>query len=182
LSRLAKNGRGSLRTRFFPPVRSIKAYTDTLVHQMESEDVAVIALRFVSGALGTISATTGAYGGVTTRIEICGNQGSAIIENDQLRYLHLERTEQEAVGAYGAEETRSSQAASGEEWPMIPQLSVPTPTRCKSPICCVPSAKMGRRWSTGMPRVILSKLFWEPMKQLGLVRRPFSHDSFFCIR
>lgn len=88
------------------PVRSIKAYTDTLVHQMESEDVAVVALRFVNGALGTISATTGAYPGVTTRILICGNQGSAIIENDHLRYLHLDRNEQEAAGAYGRSESQ----------------------------------------------------------------------------
>ncbi|HEX7737598.1 MAG TPA: Gfo/Idh/MocA family oxidoreductase [Ktedonobacteraceae bacterium] len=86
---------------FMGPVKSIRAYTDTLVHQMESEDVAAVALRFASGALGTISATTGAYPGVTTRIEICGNQGSAIIENDQMRYLHLARDEKEAVGAYG---------------------------------------------------------------------------------
>jgi predicted dehydrogenase len=68
---------------------------------MESEDVATAALRFASGALGTISATTGAYPGVTTRIEICGNQGSAIIENDRLRYLHLARDEKEAAGDYG---------------------------------------------------------------------------------
>lgn len=86
---------------FMGPVRSLKAYTDTLVHHMESEDVAVVTLRFASGALGTISATTGAYPGVTTRIEICGNQGSAIIEDEQLRYLHLVRDEREAVGAYG---------------------------------------------------------------------------------
>lgn len=86
---------------FMGPVKSIKAYTDTLVHEMESEDVAVIVLRFVNGALGTISATTGAYPGVTTQISICGNQGSAIIENDQLRYLQLSRDAQEDAGAYG---------------------------------------------------------------------------------
>jgi hypothetical protein len=31
--------------------------------------------------------TTGAYPEVTTRVEIYGNHGSAIIENDQLRFL-----------------------------------------------------------------------------------------------
>ncbi|BCL81482.1 oxidoreductase [Ktedonobacteria bacterium brp13] len=82
-------------------VKTIKAYTDTLVHDMETEDVAVAVLRFESGALGTISATTGAYPGVTTRIEVYGNQGSAIIEADKLGYLHLARDEQEAAGAYG---------------------------------------------------------------------------------
>ncbi|HVU70673.1 MAG TPA: Gfo/Idh/MocA family oxidoreductase [Ktedonobacteraceae bacterium] len=86
---------------FMGPVKSIRAYMDTLVHRMESEDVATAALRFASGALGTISATTGAYPGVTTRIEICGNQGSAILENDRMRYLHLARDEKEAAGDYG---------------------------------------------------------------------------------
>ena len=83
------------------PVKSVVAYTDTLAHRMETEDVAVAALRFASGALGVIAATTGAYPGVTTRIEVFGNQGSAIIENDELAFLHLARDEKEATGDYG---------------------------------------------------------------------------------
>jgi predicted dehydrogenase len=84
------------------PVRSVFAYTDTLAHRMETEDVAVAVLRFVNGAVGTIAATTGAYPGVTTRIEIFGDMGSAIIENDSLSYLHLAREDQEEVSDYGA--------------------------------------------------------------------------------
>jgi predicted dehydrogenase len=83
-------------------VQSLYAYTDRLAHRMETEDVAVAVLRFKNGALGTIAATTGAYPGVTTRIEIFGDKGSALIENDNLAYLHLARTETEQVGAYGA--------------------------------------------------------------------------------
>jgi predicted dehydrogenase len=83
------------------PVKSVYGYTDTLVHRMETEDVAVAILRFTSGALGTIAATTGAYPGVTTRIEIFGDQGSAVIENDRLSYLHLSRDDQETISAYG---------------------------------------------------------------------------------
>ncbi|MFL5701789.1 MAG: Gfo/Idh/MocA family oxidoreductase, partial [Ktedonobacteraceae bacterium] len=49
-----------------------------------------------------IAATTGAYPGVTTRIEIFGDKGSAIIENDSLSYLRLAREEQEEVSDYGA--------------------------------------------------------------------------------
>ena len=84
------------------PVKSIYASTDTLVHHMETEDVAVAGLRFVNGALGTIAATTGAYPGVTTRIEIFGDKGSVVIEDDHLSYLHLARDDQEEIGAYGA--------------------------------------------------------------------------------
>jgi UDP-N-acetyl-2-amino-2-deoxyglucuronate dehydrogenase len=83
------------------PVRGIKAYTDTLAHTMETEDVAVAVVRFANGACGVIAATTGAYPGVTTRIEIFGDGGSAIIENDQLAYLHLRRDDAVEAGAYG---------------------------------------------------------------------------------
>jgi UDP-N-acetyl-2-amino-2-deoxyglucuronate dehydrogenase len=87
---------------FMGPVKSIYAYTDTLAHRMETEDVAVAVLRFTNGALGTIAATTGAYPGVTTRIEVFGDRGSAVIENDDLSYLHLARDDSEEAGAYGA--------------------------------------------------------------------------------
>lgn len=82
-------------------VASVYAYTDTLAHQMETEDVASAVLRFANGALGVIAATTGAYPGVTTRIEIYGDQGSAVIEDDALGYLYLKRGEQKAAGDYG---------------------------------------------------------------------------------
>jgi UDP-N-acetyl-2-amino-2-deoxyglucuronate dehydrogenase len=82
-------------------VKSIQAYTDTLVHTMETEDAAVAILRFENGALGTIAATTGAYPGVTTRIEIFGDKGSGIIEDDLLRYLHLASDDAEEAGPYG---------------------------------------------------------------------------------
>jgi predicted dehydrogenase len=83
------------------PVRSVFGYTDTLAHRMETEDVAVAVLRFANGALGTVAATTGAYPGVTTRVEIFGDKGSAVIENDSLAYLHLERDDKESISPYG---------------------------------------------------------------------------------
>src|SRR5579885_1886337 len=86
------------------PVKSIAAYTDTLVHRMETEDVAVAVLRFANGALGTISGTTGAYPGTSARVEIYGDKGSALIENDKLVYLRVAKDEQETAGMYGASE------------------------------------------------------------------------------
>jgi UDP-N-acetyl-2-amino-2-deoxyglucuronate dehydrogenase len=96
------------------PVKSVYAYTDTLVHRMETEDVAVAVLRFANGALGTIAATTGAYPGTGTRIEVYGDKGSAVIEDDRLSYLHLARDDREEVGPYGAgREQRASTAPAG---------------------------------------------------------------------
>ena len=94
------------------PVQSIYAYTDTLAHRMETEDVAVAVLRFTNGALGTIVATTGAYPGIATRLELCGDKGSAVIEDDTLAYLHLARNDTEAVGAYGVNAPSSTLAKS----------------------------------------------------------------------
>lgn len=79
-------------------VKSVVAYTDTLVHTMPTEDVAVAVLRFESGALGTIAATTGAYPGVITRVEVFGDTGSAVIENDRLALVRLKDEEAEAAG------------------------------------------------------------------------------------
>jgi UDP-N-acetyl-2-amino-2-deoxyglucuronate dehydrogenase len=97
------------------PVRSVFAYTDTLVHRMETEDVGVAVLRFANGALGTIAATTGAYPGVSTRIEIYGDKGSAVIEDDHLSYLHLARDDREEVGPYGVGPGKRAQRTENAE-------------------------------------------------------------------
>jgi len=97
------------------PVRTVYAYTDTLAHRMETEDVAVAVLRFTSGALGTIAATTGAYPGVTTRIDVFGDKGSAVIEDDRMGYLHLARDDSGEVGAYGMGAKDRAQAAPAPE-------------------------------------------------------------------
>lgn len=96
------------------PVRSVTAYTDTLAHRMETEDVAAAVLRFASGALGTITATTAAYPGVTTRIEILGDGGSAVIEADSLAYLHLRRDDVGEAGPYGSAPTHTSAPGDGQ--------------------------------------------------------------------
>jgi predicted dehydrogenase len=96
------------------PVHSVSAYTDTLVHRMETEDAAVAVLRFSNGALGTLAATTGAYPGAATRIEIYGDRGSAAIENDRLKWLHLARDDREPVGPYGLNISESSEQAEAE--------------------------------------------------------------------
>lgn len=62
------------------PVESVFAYTATLAHEMEAEDAGVAVLRFASGSLGSIEASTLVYptdleGSVT----ILGERGSAKI-------------------------------------------------------------------------------------------------------
>ena len=66
-------------------VASVQALTATLAHErIEVEDVAVAALRFNNGALGTIEATTAAFPGLQKRTEIHGDRGSARVEQDDI--------------------------------------------------------------------------------------------------
>jgi predicted dehydrogenase len=60
------------------------AWTTQRVHRIESEDTCVAALRFGSGAFGTIEGTTAAWPGWSRRIELCGEQGSVILEDDDI--------------------------------------------------------------------------------------------------
>jgi predicted dehydrogenase len=51
---------------------------------IQAEDTVAASLRFPSGALGTIEASTALWPGWQRRIEICGEHGSARLEDDQL--------------------------------------------------------------------------------------------------
>lgn len=65
------------------------AYTDLLAHQgIEVEDVAVGVVRFESGALGVIHGSTAAFPGLSARLQVHGDRGSAVIDNDELVYIH----------------------------------------------------------------------------------------------
>jgi predicted dehydrogenase len=108
-------------------VDRVFAYTDTLTHEMETEDVAAAALHFRNGALGTIAATTGAYPGVITRVEIFGDAGTAVIENDRLALLHLRRDDDVEVGAYGGVASPTDPAAGAARDPS----AVPTATHAE---------------------------------------------------
>jgi predicted dehydrogenase len=66
------------------PVESICGYAETLTHDIEAEDTASAALRFASGALGTIQGTTSAHRDSPLRIEIRGTERSATLEGSRL--------------------------------------------------------------------------------------------------
>jgi UDP-N-acetyl-2-amino-2-deoxyglucuronate dehydrogenase len=68
------------------PVVEITAQADMLAHKrIEVEDIVVATLRFKNGALGVIEATTAAYPGMLKRIEIHGTQGSAVLEEEDIK-------------------------------------------------------------------------------------------------
>jgi predicted dehydrogenase len=89
------------------------AYTGTLAHErIEVEDVAVGVVRFESGALGVLHATTAAYPGLSARLQVHGDQGSLIIDNDRLSFIHVTPSEGGAEEkAYGDPNAAINQVA-----------------------------------------------------------------------
>lgn len=68
------------------PVVEIQAQTAMLAHKrIEVEDVATATLRFANGALGVIEASTAVYPGYLKRIELHGDQGTAVLEEEDLK-------------------------------------------------------------------------------------------------
>lgn len=65
-------------------VKSVFAFCKTLRHNIEVEDTAVAAVEFKSGAIGVIEATTSILPGYPRQIEICGSEGSVILEEDAI--------------------------------------------------------------------------------------------------
>jgi UDP-N-acetyl-2-amino-2-deoxyglucuronate dehydrogenase len=66
-------------------VDEVKAFTATRAHPgLEVEDVAVAALRFRSGAVGVVEASTASWPGDKLRIEISGSEGSVVLEDEAI--------------------------------------------------------------------------------------------------
>ncbi len=67
------------------PVTHICGFTAMLAHErIEVEDTAVACLRFANGALGVIQATTSVHPGLPKTIAIHGDQGTAVIEQEDI--------------------------------------------------------------------------------------------------
>ena len=64
------------------PVRQVSAYASSRIHpKIEVEDTLSCSLVFENGAYGTIVGTTAMYPGLAVRIEIGGENGSAVSES-----------------------------------------------------------------------------------------------------
>jgi predicted dehydrogenase len=74
--------------------REVSAYTGLLAHTgIEVEDTAAAAVSFESGAVAVLHATTSAFPGLGTRLQVMGSRGSAVIDNDELSYFHADGDE-----------------------------------------------------------------------------------------
>lgn len=65
----------------------VKAEIATLAHErIAVEDTAVATLRFGGGALGVVEGATSTYPGWNKRVEISGDKGSVILEDDNIKF------------------------------------------------------------------------------------------------
>jgi len=65
-------------------VASVQAYTGVLAHaQIEVEDTCVAAVKYESGALGVIQATTSIHPDFQQRIELHGTEGTIVLEGTE---------------------------------------------------------------------------------------------------
>src|SRR5207248_2905391 len=63
----------------------VSAFKATLAHErIEVEDTAVACVRFASGALGVIQATTSVWPGLPKTIAVHGDRGSVVVEQEDV--------------------------------------------------------------------------------------------------
>lgn len=78
---------------------------------IEAEDTACAILKYRDGALGTLEATTAAYPGWERRIEICGEFGSAAIEDDRILKWEFKEPREEDADLLATSATTSASGA-----------------------------------------------------------------------
>jgi UDP-N-acetyl-2-amino-2-deoxyglucuronate dehydrogenase len=89
------------------PVAEVTAVCATEAHQMEAEDVALAVVRFDSGAVGTISASTAVFPGFAQRLEISGTGGTVVVEDGEIVHRAF-RTQVPDLGLRGTRAARGA--------------------------------------------------------------------------
>ena len=99
------------------PVQEVFGYWQLgALHKIESEDVITAVMQYVSGATGTIQASTAFWPGYMERLEIHGTQGTAVVSGDKLTTWNVENDSGEPAPV-------ESDVASGASDPMAISLA-----------------------------------------------------------
>lgn len=94
-------------------VEEVEARMTTASHRIEVEDSVAATLRFASGALGSITATTSAAPGFPHRVEVYGTRGGVQVEGDVITRWETESAGARAAAAPGTVEAGSGASATG---------------------------------------------------------------------
>lgn len=76
------------------PVKQLKSVVRTLLHDIEVEDTAAVALEFENGAVGVITASTATHPGFDREIRLYGTRGAAELKEGKLVRLVLDGKEE----------------------------------------------------------------------------------------
>jgi predicted dehydrogenase len=88
--------------------KTVDARMATLGHKMECEDIVTSTIEFESGALGSLTATTCAYPGFETRLEVYGTEGSVRVVNNELEIARFTDGSEYTAGTTDIADTGSS--------------------------------------------------------------------------
>ena len=76
----------------------VYAYTNTMTHNMETEDNASAIIQFKNGATGVIQASTSCAPGFPRVLEISGEKGSVILEDDRItRWQFIDEAHEDSL-------------------------------------------------------------------------------------
>ena len=75
------------------PVKTVHGFTRTLARKIEVEDTAAAILEYANGALGVIQGTTSIYPGLPRKLEVSGDKGTIILEEDSIAKWCIEGQE-----------------------------------------------------------------------------------------
>jgi UDP-N-acetyl-2-amino-2-deoxyglucuronate dehydrogenase len=86
-------------------VKSVRAITRTMAHDIEVEDTANALVEYNNGAIGVIQGTTLAYPGLPERLEVHGTKGTVLIEGDRAKIWEVMPETPEPFGRHVAKKT-----------------------------------------------------------------------------
>jgi UDP-N-acetyl-2-amino-2-deoxyglucuronate dehydrogenase len=90
------------------PVKTVFGHAKTLARTIEVEDTATALVEFKNGALGVIQGTTSIYPGSPRRLEVSGDKGSIVLEEDSIFSWNIEGREVPEDVKIGHSEVMSS--------------------------------------------------------------------------
>lgn len=91
------------------PVKSVFAHAKTLARNIEVEDTAAALLEYENGAIGVIQGTTSVFPGSPRRLEVNGDRGSIVLEEDSIVAWNIQGMKNE--GQISPERTTSGAAS-----------------------------------------------------------------------
>jgi UDP-N-acetyl-2-amino-2-deoxyglucuronate dehydrogenase len=97
--------------------QSVFGKSDTLFHDIETEDTAAALIQFKSGALGTITASTAIYPGYPERLEIYGTRGSVIVQGGKIKVWDIQGEQSMVIDSTDSKSSGASDPmAIGHQW------------------------------------------------------------------